>query len=133
VKADLNGQDAAVREGALRALAAWPDGSAAEALLPVARTAKDPTQRILAVRGLIRAIGLDSKRPAAATVALYKQAIEAATRPDEKKLALAGLAVVAHGDALKLAQSCANDAALKAEAEQAVGKIKAALAKVGAK
>lgn len=128
VRRDLRHQDAAVAEGALRALTVWPDGSAADALLPLVRSAKNPTLRILALRGLIRALGLASGRSAAQTVQGYKQALELARRTSEKKLALSGLASVAHADALTLARSCAKDPALKAEAEQAAAKIKAALA-----
>jgi len=129
VRADLHHRDDAVAEVALRALAEWPDAAAAEELLALARSAKSPTHRILALRGAIRAIGLPSQRPRAETIAMHRQALGLATRPEEKKLVLAGLASFPHPESLKLARACASDPALKAEAEQALRKIQATLDK----
>jgi HEAT repeat protein len=125
---DLAHQSADVRAGAIRALSNWPDASAVEPLRAVAKDTEDKTHRILALRGFIRCLGLSSDRSAKEAVALYKDAIELATRPEEKKLALAGLAKVAHPEALKLAEGLAKTPALKAEAQQAAQAIRKALA-----
>jgi HEAT repeat protein len=129
VRGDLKHADEAVRDAAVRALAGWPDASAAPDLLELAQSADNPLHRALALRNLVRLIGLPSDRSQAETIGMYEQAFAAATSADEKKLVLAGVSEIAHPDALAIARRCAKDPALKAEAEQAIDKIQAALGK----
>jgi len=127
VRRDLHHPEEVVRDAAVRLLAEWPDAAVADDLLSLARTSTTSTHRILALRGYIRVIGLPSKRPFVQTIRMYEQALGLTTRPDEKRLALSGLASFPHPETLKIAQACMKDPALKAEAEQAVRKIKGAL------
>lgn len=118
VNVDLQSADAKVADAALRALAAWPNDQPLDALASLAKSASSNTQRILALRGYIRLIPLNKSRPAEASIALFKNAIDTASRPDEKKLALAGLASVHTLEANLYAKSLMRDPALNAEAKQ---------------
>jgi HEAT repeat protein len=122
-RAALKDPDAQVQEAALRALAEWPDPAPAADLLALAKGAEKPNHRILALRGYIRAIGLPAKRPALQTLAMYKEAMAAATRVEEKKLVLAGVADVRHADALAMVVPALDEKALAAEAAAAAVKI----------
>jgi HEAT repeat protein len=124
VKAELNSSDEMVRDAAVRALAAWPDFDAAPALLEIAQKSGDAKHRILALRGYITLISRPALRPADDTLAMFRQAIDLATRPDERKLALAGLADLGYPEALALVEKHANDPALRSEAAQVVKKIR---------
>jgi HEAT repeat protein len=107
-------------DAAVRALAQWTTADVLDDLLDVARHSDTKTHRVLALTGYIRLLGLPSDREPAATVALYQTALSLAERPDEKKQILSGLSNVQHLDALRLAQQCLSDEALRNEAESAV-------------
>ena len=129
VRGDLRHREEPVRDAAVRALAEWPDPSAATDLLALAKAAPAPTHRILALRGAIRAATLPSASPYPDRIRILQQALELATRTDEKRLVLAALATVPHPESLKIARACAADPALEAEAEQAARKIQLTLHK----
>jgi len=111
VRAALKDQNAVVREGALRALADWPDAAPAEDLLAQVRAATGPTAKVVALRGFVRMAGL-SKDPAA----MYARAMELAERPDDKKLVLASLGAAEPLAAIKLVEPCLKNDELHAEA-----------------
>lgn len=123
VMADTNSGDAEVADAAIRALADWPDGSAIPSLLKLAQSTQKPNHRILALRGYIRLLALPNNRPTAQTVSLYKDGLGLAERPEEKRLALAGLSNVKDADALELASTYLDDQLLGTEAALAVVKI----------
>jgi HEAT repeat protein len=123
VVADMKNADAAVQEGAVRALAEWPDDSAADTLLAMARGSEKQTEQVLALRGYVRLAGLSSKRPAAQTLLMYKSALDAAKRPEEKRLAIAGLSGVRSVESLKLVAPFIDDPAIQAEAAVAAVRI----------
>ena len=123
IRAALKDPNAEVLDTAVRVVAEWPDAAPAADLLDLARTAANPTHKILALRGYIRVIGLPNLRPPAETVKLYADALAAATQPDEKKLALGGLGSVYDFGALDLAMPCLADKDLEAEAAAAVVQI----------
>lgn len=129
VLADVGSEDKAVGEAAFRALADWPDDRALPALAGILNAPGDPTRHILALRGYIRLVGSDRARPVERSVGMYGFALRAASRPEEKKLVLAALPGVESSESLKLAQACAKDPALKAEAEQAIRRIQLAIRK----
>jgi HEAT repeat protein len=115
--------DAAVADAAIRALADWRDASAADALLKIAQTAEKPNQQVLALRGYIRLAGLPNQRAVPATVKMYKQAMDAAKRPDEKRMALSGLSAIRNVAALRLVAEYLPDEAIGGEAAMAAMKI----------
>ncbi|MCX7009515.1 MAG: hypothetical protein NTY53_20100, partial [Kiritimatiellaeota bacterium] len=78
-------------------------------LLAAAKSDADDNAKILALRGYIQLAGLPSERSAADALALYRNAMELATRPEEKMLVLAGLAGVQSAVEFKLAASCVGE------------------------
>ena len=129
VRAAMRDADAKVQDAAARALAEWPDPEVIADLLKLAAGGSE-THKVLAVRGAVRLLGRPADRSPEATAELYGRLLALARRPQEKKLVLAGLATVAHADALKLIEPLTADAALRAEAQAAA--VKAALAVAGA-
>jgi hypothetical protein len=129
LRAALKDENAEVRDAAVRALADWPSTEPAEILLELATTA--PTQRshawtwarethrVLALRGYIRMAGLPSDRPAGQTLRMYKAAMEAARRPEEKKLVLAKIPELKTIEALKFVEPYLEEQAVREEAQVA--------------
>jgi len=110
---------------AIRALAEWSTAEPAADLLKVVQSSDNKLHRVLALRGYVRLIGLDSGRPEEETISMYKQAMELASSADEKKMVLSGLANVKSLAALEMAFRfrCLRDKAFEQEAEVAVIKI----------
>jgi hypothetical protein len=123
LRASVKDSDIEVKGAAVRVLSEWPTGKPADALLAIARTSDDQRQRILALRGYIRMIGLGSERPAAETVKMYALAMQLASEVGEKRTVLSGLANVKSLEALQLAADYLADSALQKEAEAAVVRI----------
>jgi len=98
--ADAASADEAVRTAAAKALADWPDATAAEALFGLATTTQDAKARVLALRGYVRVIGMPSDRGPAATAALLGKAWDIAANADERRLVLGGLGAVRDDAAL---------------------------------
>ncbi|MCK4291678.1 MAG: HEAT repeat domain-containing protein [Planctomycetes bacterium] len=98
----LNEKNDQIRDTAVRALAAWPNSRALNTLSAISQNTSDNTHRVLAFRGYVRLLGLDTELSQKEKVGMYKLAMSTARRNDEKKLVLAGLAKVAHPDALKI-------------------------------
>jgi len=123
VVAQTRGPDAAMQDAATRALADWKDAGAAPALLDIAKTAARPAPQVIALRGYLRLVGLESNRPAAATVTMFQDGLAAAKRPDEKRLAIGGLSAVRDPAALAAVAAYLDDEALAAEAALAAVRI----------
>ena len=118
VRAALKDSSADVQDAAVRALAAWPDTSAAPDLLTLAKSAADPKHQVLALQGYIRLAGLN--REAIDRLKMYEEALAAVKRPDEKKMILAGLTDLGTPYALRAATACLDDEAVRPEATAAV-------------
>jgi len=114
----VKAEDAAVREAAVRALADWPDATPAEDLLSLVRTLTEPTPKLIALRGYVRMAGL-SKDPARS----YARAMEAAQRPEDKRMVLSGLGTTSSPEALDLVEASLADESLQAEAGLAATQI----------
>ena len=112
-----------VYDAAVRALAAWPSAAAREDLVALARDTRNETHRLLAIRGLIRVIGLDPYRDPRAAVADLRQAAGFAWRPDEQKLVLSALAQFPCAEALEMATGFLREPAVNAEAKAAIDRI----------
>ena len=119
----LEDDNAEVQIAAIRALSDWPSDKPTDALLKIARSSDDERQRILALRGFIRLIGLDSDRRSEETIKMYRQAMDLASNASEKKMVLSGLANVKSFDALYMASNYLEDNALQQEAGAAMIKI----------
>jgi HEAT repeat protein len=122
VRAAIKDADAGVQDAAVRALADWGDPAAAADLLALAKGAEKQTHQVLALRGYIRLAGTEAVKTADA-LAMYKQAMDAAKRPDEKKQVLGGLGNVKNVEALTMVAPALDDPALQAEACAAAVKI----------
>jgi hypothetical protein len=114
--------NAEVQVAVVRALSDWPSAEPMDDLKRIAQNSDDQVQRILALRGFVRLIGLD-ERPAEEKTGRYKEAMSLAAGADERKLVLSGLGNVRTFSALQLACSYLDDSALQAEAAAAVLKI----------
>jgi HEAT repeat protein len=112
----------AVRDSALRALADWPDISAASPLLDIAKSSADNKQAIIAAQGALRVAGIKDA-PIGARVDTYRALLDVAKRPEEKKQALAGLAELPTPAAIKTLKQYADDPALGADAKQALKRL----------
>ncbi len=123
LRAALKDPDAEVKDAAIRALSEWPTDKPADDLLNIARGSDDQRRRILALRGFVRLIGLDSQRPPDETIKMYQQAMELAPNANEKRMVLSGLANVKSLAALRMAEGHLQDDGLRQEAEAAVIKI----------
>jgi HEAT repeat protein len=123
LRAGLKDKSVQVLETCIRALAGWPTVEPVADLLKVVQTSENKIHRVLALRGFVRLIGLDSGRPAQETIGMYRQAISLASNTSEKKMALSGLANIKSLAALQMAAAYLEDKSLQQEAEVAVVKI----------
>lgn len=123
VRAAVQDGDEKVTDAAVRALAEWPDATAAEDLLAVAKTGGRETHQVLALRGYIRVCRIRTNRPEVETAKLLAAGLAAAKRTDERRQALGGLAEVRDLVALQAVVPCLNDEALREEAASAALRI----------
>jgi len=123
--AALKEENAEVQTAAVRALADWPSPEPLADLLNVAQSSENKVHRILALRGFVRLLGLESKRPAKETIQMYKAAMKLAPDAGEKRKVLSGLANTKSLNALQMAAEYLDDETLFREAEFAVVKIAA--------
>jgi type 1 glutamine amidotransferase len=119
----LEDKDPDVRTAVIRALSEWPTDEPINDLLKIAQTSDNKIHQVLALRGFIRLIGLDSDRPAYQAVKMYKQAMELSSDVSEKKMVLSGIKNVKSYDAMQMAAAYLDDKALQQEAEVAVVEI----------
>lgn len=123
VRAAVKGNDPKVQDAAIRALAEWPDATAAEDLLGVVKNAASETQQVIAFRGYVRVCRIRTNRPETETARMLAAGLGLAKRPDQKREALGGLAEVRHLLALQTVAPCLDDPAVKEEAASAAVRI----------
>ena len=114
-KSALSGNDDAVYDAAVRALADWKDSTPIDDVLVLAATAKTDTQKILALRSFIRMI--DTEKDADKKFTSYSEAMKLASRDDEKKLVITGLGGVTTLDAYKIVLAFLDNSGLSSEAQ----------------
>jgi len=128
LSAGLTDPDDAVKDAALRGLADWPDDAPAKTLLQVAKTTRNETHHVLALRGYVRMIEVRQNRPTAQKLSMCVGALEAARRPDAKRAVLGMLAKVADPKALEIAQAQLKDKDVTDEAALAIVQIARSIA-----
>lgn len=128
LKESLEDKNEEIHDTAVRQLAAWPNSKAIETLSKISQTTSDNTHRVLALRGYVRLLDLDTDLPQDEKVEMYKLAMNTAAGPNEKKLVLAGLANVAHPDVLNIVLEYIDQPEVKNEAILAAGKVAQATA-----
>ena len=121
--AALKEKDADIQTAAIRSLAEWPTARPLMDLQKIASSSENKLHRILALRGFVRLIGLETRLPDAAIVDLYKKAMSLAPDVGEKRRVLSGLATAKSRGALEMAQAYLREETLSREAEFAVVKI----------
>jgi HEAT repeat protein len=119
----LGSREAEIQDAAIRSLSDWPTAEPVPELLKVAQTSENPVHKVLALRGFVRLLGLDSDRSAEETTDLYKKAMDLTGDASEKKRVLSGLASAKSLAALNLAAEYLDDLALHLEAELAAVRI----------
>lgn len=122
VVAATRSTNAAVRDGAIRALTEWPDASAVDALLEVVQTSDNVTHHVLALRGFVRVLEA-AELPPGKKIRYLKDALEKSTTLEDKKLIMAGLGNVPALEALALTTIYLRDTELQAEAALAAANI----------
>jgi len=120
LKEALNSENADLQIAAIRALTNWPDAGPAGELLNVAKTSDNETQRILALRGYIGLLKIESDRSDAKALKLYQDAMTLATKLNEKRLVLSGMATLHSMEAFNTTAQYLDDPELQPEAEVAV-------------
>lgn len=119
----LNSDNVDIRGAAIRALADWPTSEPAGDLLKMAQNSENKIHQILALRGTLRLLGLESKRPVKETVEMYSKAMSLAPDTGEKRRVLSGLARAKSLASLQIAANYIQDKSLFKEAQLAVVKI----------
>ena len=112
-----------VKSSAIRALSEWPTPEPLPDLMEAAQNSESKIHRILALRGSVYLLRLESERPAEESIEMYRKAMNLAPDASEKKRVLSGLAEVKSLGALQIAMDYLQDEALSREAELAVVKI----------
>jgi HEAT repeat protein len=130
MRAALQDPDARVRDAAIRVMCDSRDPEFLADLLALVRDAEETNYRALALRGYVRLVTEENAARVAGkpAVELLKPLLELAIRPEDRRIALAGLATVPSLEALKLVQPMLSEAAVKAEAAQAILQIAPAIA-----
>jgi HEAT repeat protein len=127
VRSQLLSGNAEIKRAAIRSMADWPEATPAADLMEIAKSGRNSTNQVLALRGYIKLLGIPANRSAAETVQLLAEAMSVAKRVDEKKAVLSALSKYPCKQALVLAEQWKEIPGLTAEAELALKKIKEAL------
>jgi hypothetical protein len=115
-----------VHKAAVRALGEWKDATPVADLRAVAKAETDEAVKLLALRGFIGKIGASAMTDDE-KVQAFREALEMASRPEEKVMILAGVATIARPASLELIAPCLTDEKLKNEAYLAYEKAAEAL------
>jgi len=129
LRAALKDENSDVVDAAVRALTDWPNVTPRADLFTIAKSSSNLVHKVLALRAYVRMIGLEAYQSPEGAVESLKNALEFATRPEEKKLVLGALPNFACPEAFNLAESLLADEAVKEEAQAAVDQIKEKLEK----
>ena len=107
-----------VHTTAIRALAGWNNPEVCPDLLELARTAANPTDKMLCLRGYLGFAG-HTDIPEPQRLEMCRQATALVQREDEKKLLLSALADANSSGALEMIQPFLADAGIREEASTA--------------
>jgi hypothetical protein len=86
LRKEVQSADAAIRDAAIRGLAAWPTPTPLEDLVSLARTAQEPVHRILALRAAVRLSSKAQGRTPEQMTALVTELMQLAREPAERKV-----------------------------------------------
>jgi HEAT repeat protein len=122
MRAAARESDLSVKDTALRALCDWPNADALPDLAQIAKTAADKKFKILALRGQLRLIPMQTVADAQ-KLSQLKEILPLIERIEEKRLALAILGNLPIADALAVVVPYLTDEGLKEEASGAAVQI----------
>ncbi|MDW8309301.1 MAG: HEAT repeat domain-containing protein [Verrucomicrobiales bacterium] len=132
LRAGLKSAEPGVRTAAARALCEARDASLLPELTVLAQEADDAGLRSLAIAGAVRLAGESSAALAPEQrIGALEAMLRVATRTEDKRRVLSGLARVPCARALALVEAAAADPSVRAEAEAARKQIEEQLAKAG--
>jgi HEAT repeat protein len=114
IVARLKDSDQSVRDEAVRVLSSWKDRNAIVHLKQMARDVKNMRNHILAMRGLVRLASPGKNLPA--DLSTLNQALQLATRKEEKILVLGTLGTIPKLESLSLVIPCLDHAELVEDA-----------------
>ena len=109
-----------VAEAAMRALADWPSGNAAEIALDMAQATTDTKLHVLGMRAFARMLPKHGQVNVGNALRLFHKAMMCARRVEEKRLLLARLADITEPEALAELVAFVKDGELRQEATAAV-------------
>ena len=113
-----------LRKAAIRALASWPNTTAADDLYGLATSAEEDVERILALRGYIGMAGSDQvKMSAGDRMKMFSKADGLVKRAEEKKLIISGLQRSKNTKGLGMLMEYVDDPDVKREAEMAAANL----------
>lgn len=115
--------EAQIRDTAIEAIAAWPDGTAWNALVEYYQKPDNDSQRTLALRNLVRLVAEENAHPSPALFEHYRLILAGIRTDDERKLVLGALTVAGQPEALEIVLPMLNIPGVRAEATLAVKKI----------
>jgi type 1 glutamine amidotransferase/HEAT repeat protein len=113
----LKDRDPDIRLSAIRGLSLWPAPDPVEDLWDVAQHSKVPTHRAVALRGVVRLLGLESDRSADETVSWYQRALALAPGLEERKRLLSSMADARVPASLLFSSSCMDDPQYRTDAD----------------
>jgi len=114
IVARLKDNDKSVSVEAVRVLAGWPDPAATPYLKKLARDVKNLRNHVLAIRGIVRLASPGKDRPA--DLATLSEALQLATRKQEKVLVLGTLGTIPTLESLALVASSLDQPAIVEDA-----------------
>ncbi len=123
MRKNLNSDNVELQKAAVRALALWTDTSPIDDLLTIAKATDDGTVKILALRGYLDLLKLDSRRNDEESLVLYKVAMDLAGEVSEQRMVLSGVSELRSINALTMVASYLGNENLKREAEVAATEI----------
>jgi HEAT repeat protein len=118
VRAAVNDPNADVHAAAIRALSSWKTADAAPALLALAETATNPTDRMLCLRGYLDWASR-TDLPADRRLAMCQEVRRLVQQPEEKKLLLGALGSIKTARSLALVAPYLEDPTVREEATAA--------------
>ncbi len=132
IRTGLTSPDPTLKEAAIRALAAWNSPAPLPDLYAVAKEGPTGALGRVALGGYLRLLAMPSDRAAAETAAMYERGLALATRAEEKKTAIAGLADVPDKRAIDIVKRYEKDKALAKDVASALKKLQGRLRQVSA-
>ncbi len=118
VRAAVDDSNADIHIAALRELSSWKTTDALPELLGLAKSAANPTDKMVCLRGYLSWAG-DNELPAAKRLAMCQDIAPLVQQPDEKKLLLGTLGGITSPDAVTAIAPYLGDDAVKEEASAA--------------